>query len=141
MLRPRERAWRWCRRNPWIAVSLITTVAALAAVALISTSYGLEQARSNTSISRLARALTRRARTFARSGTNLQTALGESGRRMAMLHYERGQTACEQDDVGTGLLYFVASWSAAVDAGDVNAQQLARLSLAAWRSHYPMLKR
>ena len=51
---PGERAWRWCRRNPWIAGSLISTLAALVAVAVISTTYGLEQARSKNSISRLA---------------------------------------------------------------------------------------
>jgi WD40 repeat protein len=110
------------------------------ATAVIATSYGVEQGRASTRISGLVTSLDAEGRNLRNEQSKLRTALGESSRRMAMLHYERGQTACEQGDIGTGLLYFVASWRAAVEAGDPDAQRLARMSLAAWRPHYPTLK-
>jgi WD40 repeat protein/serine/threonine protein kinase len=137
---PAERALRWCRRNPWLASAVATAATALVATAVISTIYGVQQALSRQRITGLAQRLDAESRNLQSERANLRSALGESSRRMAMLHYERGQTACEQGDIGMGLLYFVASWRAAVDAGDQNAAWLARMSLAAWRPHYPTLK-
>ena len=40
---PVELAWRWCRRNPWLAGALGSTALALAAVVVISLAYAAEQ--------------------------------------------------------------------------------------------------
>ena len=41
-----EKAWRWCRRNPSLAVASSLAIAALVAVAVISLVFALEQTRA-----------------------------------------------------------------------------------------------
>ena len=43
-----EQAWRWCKRNPWLAAALGTAAAALVAVAVVSLVYAVEQGRGET---------------------------------------------------------------------------------------------
>jgi len=138
---PAEQAWRWCNRNPWLAGALGTAASALVAAAIISTIYGIEQGQAKERISGLAGNLDRDRENLRTERAKLREALAESNRRRAMLHYERGQADCEQGEIGTGMLYFVESWKAALAAGDGDAQRLARMSLAAWRPQLPRLRR
>ncbi|MFO0887754.1 MAG: serine/threonine-protein kinase [Isosphaeraceae bacterium] len=111
---PLERGWRWCLRNPLLAVSLGATAAALVAVAAISTAFA----------------------------ANRVEAVRESNLRLAALEYDRAQDACEEGRIGQGLLRFVESWRLARAAGDrgIARQRAARASLSAWRARYPELK-
>jgi len=104
-----ERSWRWCRRNPDVAGSL-GAAAALAAVAVLSTTLALVQAET----------------------------VKESNLRLAALSYERGQAACERGDIGVGLLRMMQSWRSAVSAGDrgIGWQRTARAGLASWQRHH-----
>src|SRR5262249_35109208 len=40
-----EQAWRWCKRNPWLAGALGTAATALVAAAVISLVYAAEQVK------------------------------------------------------------------------------------------------
>jgi WD40 repeat protein/serine/threonine protein kinase/tetratricopeptide (TPR) repeat protein len=129
-----ERAWRWCRRNPWLAGAAGAAVAALAAVVVIALAYAAEQAAAKQKVGGLV--------------AELETALGVSGRRLAALnherartHFERGRAACERGDIGPGLLDLVESWRSAVEAGDPDLAHAARASLSAWQHQAPRLVR
>ena len=53
-----ERAWRWCRRNPWLAGAIGSAAALLVAVAFVSVLYARDQGRNAKKISGLNEALT-----------------------------------------------------------------------------------
>jgi WD40 repeat protein/tetratricopeptide (TPR) repeat protein len=71
---------------------------------------------------------------------DLKTSLAEATRLLAIRNYDRGQAACEQGEVGPGMLWIIESWRSAVDAGDPAWQHAARANLAHWRPQYPRLK-
>jgi serine/threonine protein kinase len=61
-----ERTWRWCRRNPSLAVASSLAIAALVAVAVIALTFAVEQTKAKNQIKGLA--------------DNLQSSLNESKR-------------------------------------------------------------
>jgi hypothetical protein len=52
-----------------------------------------------------------------RRGDDLEKSLAKANLNMAMYNFERGRAACEQGELGTGLLRRVESWRPAVAAG------------------------
>ena len=123
------RGWRWCRRNPMVAGLLVAVAAALVAVAGLALVYANRRARDATHIGQLAEQKT----------AESEKAKEETRRailRLAILDYERGQAACEQGELGPGLLHLTASWHAAIAAGEPGWQRTARVSLAAWQREY-----
>jgi WD40 repeat protein len=129
-----ERAWRWCRRNPWLAGALGSSAAALVAVAAISLAYAAEQAAAKRQIGGLA--------------AELEASLGVSGRRLTALAHERaltrfarGRAACDRGEIGPGLLDLLESWRSAVESGDPGLAHAARASLSGWQHHAPRLVR
>jgi WD40 repeat protein/serine/threonine protein kinase len=107
-----ERAWRWCRRNPWVAGTIGTGGAALVTVALISTLFSLA----------------------------LEKSLRQSNQRLAIVSFERGQAAFEKGETGPGQLWMIDSWRSALRAGDAGFQHVARANLSAWRRQSLRLK-
>ena len=132
---PPERAWRWCRRNPIVAGAVGLVAAALVVVAVLSLLYADRQTRLATSESLRADERTRHGAEQARAAASLREALSQSNRRLAVLNFERGQTAFENGQIGPGLLWMVESWRSAVAAGDPGWHHAARANLAAWQSH------
>jgi WD40 repeat protein/serine/threonine protein kinase len=135
-----ERGWRWCCRNPGLAGSLaglallLVVAAGLALLyAAQQTRFGQEQLAARTRVDGLAKALEAKKE-------NLELSLLESNRRMAALHYARGQAACEKGEIGPGLVWMVQSWRAAVAARDPAWQHAARTNLAAWQRRFPRLE-
>ncbi|HEY4312060.1 MAG TPA: protein kinase [Pirellulales bacterium] len=123
------RGWRWCRRNPMVAGLASLVAAALVLVSLLSLLYAGRQARDAVRIQELASLKSlesKKAKDEARSAIL----------RLAILEFERGQVACEQGEIGPGLLHLVASWRAAAAAGDLSWQETARKSLAAWQDQF-----
>ena len=107
-----ERAWRWCRRNPWLAGAVGLVAAGLVVVAswLCFTPTGrpgLPPPRVSVPTSRPA------TMTRSQGSAKLKDALAQSNRRLAMLNFERGQAACDQGQIGPGLLWMVESLRAA----------------------------
>jgi WD40 repeat protein/serine/threonine protein kinase len=99
-----ERLWRWCRRNPSLAVTSALAVAALLAAIGLSIGLNVQQAR----------------------------ALRESRRFSATLALDKGQTLCEQGNVGPGLLWLARGLEVAPD-GATELRRTLRTNLAAWR--------
>jgi WD40 repeat protein/tetratricopeptide (TPR) repeat protein len=129
-----ERAWRWCRRNPWLASALGAAAAALMAVAVVSLAYAAEQAAAKRQIGGLV--------------AELKASLEVSGRRLTALaherartHFERGRAACDRGEIGPGLLDLVESWRSAVEAGDPGLAHAARAGLSAWQHQVNRLVR
>jgi WD40 repeat protein/tetratricopeptide (TPR) repeat protein len=131
----RERAWLWCRRNPWLAGAIGSTAAAVVAVAMVSTAFAVAQTRAKNRIKGLAvdlRASLDRSENLA---GELKTSLKESHRRLARLNFERAQNAFDKEQIGPGMLRLVQSWRSAIAADDPGWQHAARASLSAWRHH------
>jgi WD40 repeat protein/serine/threonine protein kinase/tetratricopeptide (TPR) repeat protein len=114
------------RRNRAVLATATVVATALVAVAVISVIYATEQARAKNEITGLA--------------ADLRKSLSQSERLLAIRNFERGRAACEQGEIGPGLLWMIESWRSAVTAGDTGLQRSARANLAAWRAHYPRLK-
>jgi WD40 repeat protein/serine/threonine protein kinase len=123
------RIWRWCRRNPMVASLASLVAAALIFVAAISLVYAKRQARDAARIQELA--VLKEA-----ESDNAKDQARRAVLRQALLEFERGQVACEHGEIGPGLLHLVASWRAAVTAGDAGWKETSRKSLAAWQEQF-----
>jgi WD40 repeat protein/tetratricopeptide (TPR) repeat protein len=121
-----ERLARWCRRNPWIAAPTGVAAAALLAVAALSLLYADRQ--------------TRHAAEQAAANQRIKTALSESNRRLAILNFERGQTAFDKGQSSAGLLWTVEALRMATEAGAEDWRHVALANLSAWRRELVELK-
>jgi WD40 repeat protein/Flp pilus assembly protein TadD len=128
------------RRNRAVLATATLVSTALVAVAVISVIYARAQARATTEIKALATDLGKERESLKKSLGESNRLLGESNRLLAIRNFERGRAACEQGEIGPGMLWMIESWRSAVDAGDPAWQHVARANLAAWRPHYPRLK-
>ena len=144
-----ERAWRWSKRNPWLAGALGSTAAALVVVAGLAILYAgqkarlaeqqtriaNEQTKARVQIDRLNSELTER-------GHDLEKSLAKASLNLAMLHFERGREACEKGEIGTGLLRLTECWRSAIAADGLGTgwRHIARTSLSAWQRRHPELK-
>jgi WD40 repeat protein/tetratricopeptide (TPR) repeat protein len=135
-----ERFWRWCKRNPVLAGAIGSAASALIAVAALAVLYAADQSRAATRITNLAAGQVMEGRRARDEANRAKAALAESNRRLAMLNFQRGQFACEQGDVGRGLLFMVESLRAATEIPDPAWRHDVRASLAAWRRYYPELE-
>jgi len=147
---PAEQAWRWCKRNLWLAGAIGTAASALLAAAVISLVYAAEQSRARQRMSAMASDLqvsldraNRLSRDLKTSLDNsdaltgeLKSSLRESDRRMTALHFEQAQVALEKGETSIGLLRLIECWRSAVAAGDKDWQYVARLNLAAWQREH-----
>ena len=145
-----ERAWLWCRRNPWLAAALGSTAAALlivAALSLLSADRQAQIAKHKTRIAEQqtqiadeqaenARKQAETTRRITRLAGDLKQSYKESERRLAALEFERAQLEFEKKQIGRGMLRLVESWRAAVQAEDTGWQHTARASLSAWSRHH-----
>lgn len=130
-----QRFWRWCRRKTPIAVAMGLAAAALAATVILSVNLAIYHYRS--------------ARRLGAAYTSVERALRDvqRGRRQvdqlaATLAYEHGQSLCERQDVGHGLLWLIRGLSGAVQAGDPDLERAFRLNVAAWSDRiHPMSAR
>ena len=73
-----EKAWRWCRRNPSLAVAGCLAIAALVAVAVVSLVFAVEQTRTKNQIKGLANDLQSSLKNSESLAGELKTSLEES---------------------------------------------------------------
>ncbi len=104
-----ERLVRWCRRNPWIAAAAGLAAVALVVVAVLALLYAGEQTRLAEARQLYANQQIDHANEQTQAAARLQEALAQSNRRLAMLHFERGRVACEQGQIGPGLIWLIES--------------------------------
>jgi roadblock/LC7 domain-containing protein len=135
-----EKTWRWCRRNPSLAMTSSLAIAALLAVAVISLVFAMVQTKAKNDIKGLASDLQSSLNKSEILAGELRTSLRESARRLAAVNFERGHAACEKGETGPGLLWLVESWRSAIEADDPGWQHTARASLAGWQGHHAKLK-
>ncbi len=135
-----ERVWRWCRRNPWLAGAVGLAAAALVVVASLALLYADRQTRLAASESLRADEQTRHSDEQAKAAAKLKDALAQSNRRLAAHNLQRGQAACDQGQIGPGLLWMVESLRAATDAGDLDWKNAALANLSDWRRFCTGLK-
>jgi WD40 repeat protein/serine/threonine protein kinase len=114
-----EQVWRWCRRNP--ALALVSGFAALALIAVIilSVTFGWLQGRA-----------------AERTGR----ALREADRLSAGLALDRGLSLCERGDVEQGLLWLAKALQIAHQVQDANLERVIRTNWSSWRRHLHSLR-
>lgn len=125
-----ERAWRRCRRYPVGSAAAAIAIAALATTAVVSAISARQQGIAAAKVGNLTADL-------ARQRESLRASLAESRRHLAMRNFDRAQAAFGEDRVGPGLLWLLASWRSAREAGDPSWARLARSNLSAWGANYP----
>ena len=124
-----ERAWRWCRRNPPLALASALAAAALVATIALAMGFGVVQ-RENAL--RLERALTE-----ARAQRHRATELA------AGATFDRGIALCEQGQRDRGLLLLAESLRLTEEPGTGRAPpplaRTIRATLADWMGRAPLL--
>jgi WD40 repeat protein len=150
-----ERGWRWCRRNPALAVAAALVAAALIGVTVVSTAAAFQQADDARKIrdqekqtsdaladsKKNADELKETNAALEKNRVELQNTLADRDRidqgrqkalsRAATLALERGVALCEIGDERTGMLWFARSLEIA-PAEDRELQWLIRATLAGW---------
>jgi WD40 repeat protein/tRNA A-37 threonylcarbamoyl transferase component Bud32 len=105
------RSYRWCQRNPALALASGLAALALLAVLVLSVSFGVSQSHA---------------------AHQLRQALRESDRLSAGLTLDRGLTLCEQGDVGRGLLWLGRSLDIAHQAEAPELGRVIRANVSGW---------
>jgi WD40 repeat protein/serine/threonine protein kinase len=111
-----ERLWRWCRRNPTLAVA--GGLAAVAFMAVVALSVGIAVTQSVATAD------------LRREQTRTTAALEESKRLSSRLARERGLYLKDQKNVAAGMLWLARSLELGPD--DPEFQRLNRENLAGW---------
>jgi WD40 repeat protein/serine/threonine protein kinase len=112
-----ERLWRWCRRNPAVALASGLAVAALLVALVVSLSLALEERRH--------------ARELAGALHKSDGYRHKAESRLAESYLDRGVSLCDQGEVARGLLWLMRALQVApAEARDL--QRVIRINLAAW---------
>jgi WD40 repeat protein/tRNA A-37 threonylcarbamoyl transferase component Bud32 len=135
------RTWRWCRRNPALAVATGLAAAALVGIALVSSLFAIQKSRT---ASRLAKDAERLRRAQERTEAALDDANTQRARadertktavlRLAVIYLDRGLSLCEQGEEARGMLWFGRGFKEIPD-DDTIVSGTFRRNLAAWRRH------
>jgi WD40 repeat protein/serine/threonine protein kinase/tetratricopeptide (TPR) repeat protein len=131
---------KFARRNRALVATAAVVATALVAVAALTALYADRQRHFAIEQTKATRKITDLATDLGKERESLRKSLSESDRLLAIRNFERGQAACEQGEIGPGMLWMIESWRSAVAANDPAWQHAARANLAAWRPHYPRLK-
>jgi WD40 repeat protein/serine/threonine protein kinase len=114
-----EQAWRWCRRNPGLALASGLAALAVAAVLILSLTFGFLQGRAADRTSR---------------------ALRETDRLTASLALDRAVSLCERGDVEQGLLWLARALQIAHQVEDADLQRVIRANWSSWRRQLHSLR-
>jgi WD40 repeat protein len=128
-----ERAWRWGRHNPALAVAVSLAAVALLAVAVVAIIFALHAGRTADDL-RDAQRQTLTALEDARTQRDL------AGARLAESLLDRGLDLCSREgDIPAGLIWMGQALRAApADAADL--QRTLRTNLDAWRREAPAVR-
>jgi len=127
-----ERLRRWCKRNPTIAGLSLTVAVLVVAVALLST-IGYVRTRYVLKETEETLEQTKAELAAEKNIANTETA-GRivTQRNLAISHFDRGRSLCEQGEVGFGLLWLARSLET-LPPGSDDLERVIRTNLAAWR--------
>jgi eukaryotic-like serine/threonine-protein kinase len=149
-----ERAWRWGKRNPWLAGLTSALFLALLSGTVVATFFAarathqarnadLQSRRANHESGRATRLANELKTSLDRSNQltlEREKSLKASNRILAALYFERGHATCTRGNVGVGLLRLVECYYAAIAAGDQGWRHTALASLSAWQRHCVKLR-
>jgi WD40 repeat protein len=135
-----ERAWRWCRRNPAVAISAAIVLLSLVAAAGVSLLFGIraEQARQQEAARAISESEARegeaaRARGEAAAKQQAEQARRDAQRQLIDLCGSTGLAAAKEEDHSLALLWFARAVSLA--RGEPQQQELNRVRVANWLRH------
>jgi hypothetical protein len=130
-----ERLWRWCRRNPTLAIASGTAVTALVAALAVSIVFGFYQGRTATELAEKSERLGSALQESERNDRRVQ-------REAATLALERGKGLCEAGEVARGMMWLARSLELAGKAEATDLERAIRANLGAWRTQlYPLQAR
>jgi eukaryotic-like serine/threonine-protein kinase len=137
-----ERAWRWSKRNPWLAVAITSTAAALMVVAALAILYGNQKDRIANQQTKAREEIRELNVQLAHRSDALEESLAKANLNLAMFHFERGRDDCQNERIGQGLLHFVECWRRAVGAGRIGTAMgpTVRGNIAGWERNHPELE-
>jgi WD40 repeat protein len=126
-----EEAWKWARRRPAVAaLTLLSLVLAAVGFGLVTWQWReAEAARERTEQARRQEQAQREQADEARRQAEAEQR--RSRQLSARLLLEKGQSLCERDDVGRGVLWLARALEVA-PADDADLQRVLRTSLADW---------
>jgi WD40 repeat protein/tRNA A-37 threonylcarbamoyl transferase component Bud32 len=135
-----ERGWRWCRRNPALAVAAAVAAGALAAVAVVSLVFAVHAGRAAADL-RHEQGLTQAALKDVETQRNVaQERTRVAERRLAENYLERGLATCElEGEPARGMLWFARALEVTPDDAPDLARAI-RANLAGWRSTFCPLR-
>ncbi len=118
-----ERGWRWCRRNPAVAASLLTVALSLLAGSAVAVAFGVraEQARRDEA---------ERARSESAAKLDAEQAHREAQRQLVDLCVASGMVAAKENDQGLAVLWFARA--AQLSKDDPRQEELNRIRVANW---------
>jgi WD40 repeat protein len=126
-----EALWRWCRRNPAMAMATAAAMAALVAALVVSTLFARYYARSSGIHLRGRQEIAEALQKSERLAAELASALGDSRHLSARLALDRGRSLCEQGQASQGMLW-LASGLEITPSEDAGLQRAIRANLACW---------
>ena len=120
-----EKSWRWCRRNPALAITGGLAVSALIAATALSVTVAVHQTN-------FADEQTKAAGALRSEKEKTQTALDESRRLSSSFALDRGVALAERGATSHALLWFARSLQIAPDGAD-DLKQAIRMNLGTWQ--------
>jgi serine/threonine protein kinase/WD40 repeat protein len=131
-----ERAVRWARRNPVVAILSATLLVALVAGTSISTTYAILYSHKAKEHEETAKELEGTVRKLKQKSDDLNASLRLSQKQEGELSVQAGQAACERGEVDLGLLRLAHGLVLLEEnGGDPEDKQAARLALSLWGQH------
>ena len=114
---PLTSLFKWCRRNPALALSIFGVASLLVAVGMLGVLYGVNRARAE---------------------SNLAEAKRQTQRQACEWALDFGLNLCERGDGDAGVMWLTRALEASVDSSE-EFQWGVRANLAGWRSVLPSL--
>jgi WD40 repeat protein/tRNA A-37 threonylcarbamoyl transferase component Bud32 len=127
----RERAWRWCRRNPGLATASSLAAAGLVTVTLIAIVFALYQSEVAAERTRDAATVRQAKRDVEDALKKAEDALTKAELQSARLAWHKGLTLYEQGHVGQGMVLLARSLEV-VPRLEVAFERDIRANLASW---------
>ncbi len=139
----RERAWRWCRRNPVLAFTSAAALVSLVAIAVVMTVGYFREADlrrlADDARHNMQTALTNEKTARADAERHSQEAEDErhaTQKLLAESYVDRGRFLCQQNELAQGLLW-MSRGLRTLPENEADAERLIRARIGAWERQLP----
>jgi serine/threonine protein kinase len=128
-----ERAWRWCRRKPALAITTAAAAVGLVAATAISIAYAIDRASATRRLAAMNVALKV-------EGDRTRSALRATNRQLSIVAFERASGHRRSGETGQGLLQLVEAARYAAEAENAELERSARASVGTWQNEVHRLR-